>query len=308
MASTGVALFVYERPEHTRRVLDGLRENGVDELYVFADGPKPEDDPEPIRQVREIVRQIGWCETHVVEREENWGLADTTIDGIDRVLEDHDRVVVLEDDDVPAPDFLEFVEGCLDRYADESRVMHVSGYRPPFELPPDYPYDVFFTRRDYTWGWATWADAWDRYERKPEELSSRLERDRAGVRRDLEAVGVDLLAMLENSIEGDNDSWSVWWSLAIAEHDGLCVFPVESRIRNIGHDGTGTHCSPTDRYEVNLSEDGADDVEFPRNLSVDERVHDRFLDTKSTGTDSVVKAALGSLVDRVASSRLTPGR
>ena len=38
--NTGVALFVYNRPSHFRRVLIALENYKIEELNVFLDGPK----------------------------------------------------------------------------------------------------------------------------------------------------------------------------------------------------------------------------------------------------------------------------
>jgi hypothetical protein len=300
MDDTGIALFVYKRPEHTRRVLGGLRRNDVDELYVFADGPKDGDDVDRIQAVREFVHSIDWCETHVIERDTNWGLADNTIDGINRVFEDHDRIIVLEDDDVPTPDFVDFMHQCFEEYESDDHVMSVTGYCPPLSLPEDYPYDVFFTYRDTTWGWGTWKDAWDRYERKPEEMRRQLADDPGEVRSELRKAGHDLFPILEAQLAGETDSWSVWWALAIIEYGGICVNPVESRIRNIGHDGSGVHCNDTDKYDVDVRTDRTEaDLEFPPGTDFDPDLNERYNAFHRPDRWTRTKKHVGQTLERV---------
>src|SRR5690348_17752623 len=105
-----IALFVYNRPEHTRRTVEALRHNrlaGHSRLDVFADGPKVPGDAN-VAAVRAYIRGIdGFASVSIHEREANAGLARSIIDGVTRVCEECDRVIVLEDDMVTTPWFLD---------------------------------------------------------------------------------------------------------------------------------------------------------------------------------------------------------
>src|SRR5690242_9636199 len=105
-----VALFVYNRPEHTRLTLEALARNrlaGETLLYVFSDGPKPDAstlDRERIAATRTLVCSRAWTRNvTLVESATNCGLADSIVNGVNRVLTEHDRVIVLEDDIVTSP-------------------------------------------------------------------------------------------------------------------------------------------------------------------------------------------------------------
>ena len=55
MGTAPVALFVYNRPEHTRRTIASLQKCSLAErtqLYVFSDGPKDEADQIKVAEVR----------------------------------------------------------------------------------------------------------------------------------------------------------------------------------------------------------------------------------------------------------------
>src|SRR5690606_4458381 len=114
-ACAPIALFVYNRPEHTRQTLEALARNRLaadSPLYVFADGPKPDATTaqrEAIAATRELVGSRAWTRrTTVFASPSNRGLADSIVDGVRRVLGAHDRVIVLEDDIVTSPGCLEF--------------------------------------------------------------------------------------------------------------------------------------------------------------------------------------------------------
>jgi hypothetical protein len=249
-------LFAYNRPDHLRRTLDSIRSNPLaaqSTFYAFSDGPKTAEDAPAVAEVREILQKIeGFAAVDLEESPENRGLAASVIRGVTRVLETHDRAIVLEDDLEFSSDFLTFMNAALDAYADRTDVFSVSGYLYPIPLPPDYTADVLLLPRASSWGWATWRDRWEQADWAVSDFSE-LEKNPAA-RQPLLRGGDDLWPMLQKQQRGLISSWAVRWSLAHARHGAYGVFPRESKVRNTGADGSGTHTGSTRRYEVALSE------------------------------------------------------
>src|SRR4051812_16939840 len=104
-----VALFAYKRPTHLACAIDALRANPEASntlLYVFCDGAKDRGDAATVAEVRGLVDDIeGFSEVRVIASDFNQGLATSIISGVGRVLKEHERVIVLEDDLVVAPFF-----------------------------------------------------------------------------------------------------------------------------------------------------------------------------------------------------------
>ena len=242
-----VALTAYNRPAHTLAVLDALRRQGAEPLYVFCDGPKDGADAACVRGVRDIVAGIDWTEPTVVTQEENIGLARSIVGAVDYVLDRYETVILLEDDCLPLPGFLPFMRRCLDLYRDDARIFSVGGYTPPLpdEVLADYPWNVYFIHRPETWGWATWRWAWQLYERDVTAAhQAALDRDM-----DLGQCGNDLPGYIQRKAEGTLDVWSPGWILALYLNDGYCAYPAHPLVRNIGFDGSGTHCGVSDKYD-----------------------------------------------------------
>jgi hypothetical protein len=288
MSSTGIALFVYDRPEHTKRVLNALQKNNISELYIFSDGAKNNKNKKSVRRVRDIVTNISWCKTNTITREHNYGLAKSLITGINRVFEDHDQIIVLEDDCVPASNFVSYMKHCLNKYKNDAKVMNVQGYSPPIEIPEEYSYDVYFTYRSSSWGWGTWRDAWNHFEYEPltlEEIDAKKDKVIAIT----EKAGEDLYPMMLSQLTGQSDSWAVWWSYAIASNGGLCVNPVGSKIKNIGFEGKGTHSPETNTFEVDLDSTPVEELQFPKKPFINNKINNRLTKIASRGNQSKLK-------------------
>ena len=81
-----ILLFVFARPEHTKRTLDALAMNelaGESDLIVYSDAARNEKEAVFVNQVREIVLNAqGFRTVTVIERQSNYGLARNIIEGV----------------------------------------------------------------------------------------------------------------------------------------------------------------------------------------------------------------------------------
>lgn len=255
MTLAPIGLFVYARPLHTRQTLDALQRCALaseSDLFIFSDAPRSPKMEAAVRAVRQIIRQVtGFRSVTIVEREQNLGLASSIIDGVTRLCQEHGRAIVVEDDIVAAPEFLRFMNEALDTYADEPRVMHVSGYMFPVAGADALP-ETFFFRAPSCWGWGTWQRAWAQFEPDAHRLLHEIETRNATYEFDLRGAA-GYMKMLRAQAAGRLDSWAVRWYASLFLKGGLCLHPAHSLTQNIGLDGTGEHCGPSDHYGVTLN-------------------------------------------------------
>ncbi len=146
-----VVLFVYNRPEHTRKTVGALQKNSLAErskLIIYSDGPKSDKDAEKVKDVRKYIRSIqGFEEIEIIEREKNFGLAKSVISGVSEVIEHYGKVIVLEDDILTSQFFLEYMNNALDFYQNSKEVFSISGYCHPIIIPESYSLKIFYSHR-----------------------------------------------------------------------------------------------------------------------------------------------------------------
>ncbi len=133
MTYSPIVVFGFNRPDALRNTVSSLlgnEEAGQSDLFIFVDGPrdgKP-GEREKVEQVRSYVKSItGFKSLHYTFAEKNQGLAASIIHGVSEVIERYGRVIVLEDDLVLMPNFLNFMNQGLERYADENSIFSISG-------------------------------------------------------------------------------------------------------------------------------------------------------------------------------------
>jgi len=266
-----VALFVYNRPTHTRQTVEALLSNfgaAQSELYVFSDAPRDLATSQAVAEVRSYIRCIaGFKSVNIIERETNFGLAHSIIEGVTRLCEQHGRAIVLEDDLVTSPHFLAFMNDALTRYEHEDRVMQVAGYMFPVNLELDE--DALFLPFTSSWGWATWQRAWRHFDAKSTGIR-RLVEDK-NLRRAFDLYGrYGYFKMLQSQLQGKTNSWAIRWYLSVFLKSGLIICPKKSLVSNRGFDGSGINCIASSIEETDI--DTAFRVSlFPKLIAVSEK-------------------------------------
>jgi hypothetical protein len=167
----------------------------------------------------------------------------------------------MEDDLVTSPDFLAYLAAALEKYEKEPSVFSVTGFQFPIRVPAAYPFDAYFSYRANSWGWATWRNRWEKADWSVSDYGA-FRRNRAD-RRMFNRGGDDLSFMLDRQMRGEIDSWAIRWAYAHFRQDAYCLFPVKSRVRNIGFDGSGTHCEPFEGVNAALNDGEASSLRFP---------------------------------------------
>jgi hypothetical protein len=248
-----IALFVYNRPWHTRRTVEALCHNELaagSDLFVFSDGPRSNADLKAVQEIREYLRSIaGFHQVTIIERDRNLGLAQSIISGVTEIVNRSGRIIVLEDDMVTSPYFLKYINEALELYKDENRVISIHGYIYPIKNPLP---ETFFIKLTGCWGWGTWKRGWDLFEPDGKILLKELEIRKLTKKFDMNGSYI-FTQMLRDQTKGKNNSWAIRWQASAFLNDKLTLFPGSSHIRNIGNDGSGIHCGKTDCFHVELA-------------------------------------------------------
>lgn len=303
-----ITLFVYNRPDHTRRVIEALQQNTLAKqsvLYVFADGVKVNatvEQREQINQVRDIASHIeGFKEVHLMLSEINKGCAKSIIEGVTYVLNKHGRVIVVEDDILTIPQFLTFMNNALEFYANDRRIWSVGGMNIDIILPEKYTqkHDLYLVRRGCSWGWGTWADRWKDIDWEVRDAKRFFSSKRKMKRFDRGGEG--MTQMLHDQLDGKIDAWDIVWDYHVFKHNGYGLRPIKSFTQNIGMDGSGTHYNndnPSDPQAA-LFDPSIDTIRFEKHLRPNKEVQRIFYNYWSDKEKLPLRTQVKRLVKRL---------
>lgn len=292
-----IALFVYNRQDHTRRTIEALKQNILAEhsdIYIFSDAPKSNAQVSAVSGVRSYIHEIdGFKSVTIVLREANFGLARSIIDGVTTIVNKYGRIIVLEDDMATSPYFLTYMNEALEKYEDDDRVAGVHGWMIPVNNPLP---EAFFLPGADCWGWATWSRGWACFNSDGQFLLDEL------IRRNLIYVfdyngSYPYSKMLKDQINGDNDSWAVRWYASAFLAGKLTLHPGRSLVHNTGIDNSGTHCGVSAGYDVQLSDIpiNLNDIEVQPSLIARQEM-ERFFKEQQAGLFGKLKRKLQRLI------------
>lgn len=232
-----IALFVYNRLDNTRQTIEFLKKNTLaaeSELYVFSDGGKDEQSWKQVNELRNYLHTInGFKRIHLTEHKENIYIERNVTEGITEVLKEHNSVIVLEDDICTSPVFLKYINEALEKYKDEKKVMHIAGFT---NLDLKDKGDTYFTPHMTGWGWATWKDRWQYFQR----YATKEEALKGLTAIDLQAIEYNGNFHCLQSLDRQPIPWDICWELCIYKQKGLCLHPTHTLVKNIGITN-GTH-------------------------------------------------------------------
>lgn len=274
-----VCLFTYNRLAELQITVEALRNNflaGETKLFIFVDGPKETDRAEDRLAMNEFLDGVtGFQSVEVIRSPANKGLAQSVIRGVTQVVEQYDRVIVLEDDLLTSPNFLDFMNQALEFYAHHKRILSISGHSFSDCVPNDEGYDVAFGLRACSWGWGTWKDRW----RDVDWQVSSYGNFRYNIpqRWQFNRGGSDMASLLDKQMAGKINSWAIRFCYHQFKNQLLDVFPVHSKVLNIGFNPLGTNCKyVSKRYFTLLDTSQNRSFHFRDDLTLNQEVVHNF--------------------------------
>lgn len=241
---TPVAIIVFNRPEIVARLLDRLSQLKPSTLFVIADGPRRDRPSEAalVGEVRKQVAGVSWrCEVVCDYAEENMGCRRRVVSGLNWVFGQVDQAIILEDDCLPTPSFIEYAEVLLERFCTDSRVGSVCGSLSIPEIPK-IDGDYFFSRYNLFTGWATWRRAWALYDDDMQPVvDGTLEEVLAATFSQRRARWY-WRYVLRRTHAGRINSWGYRWLLSCWANSMMAAFPRVTLVENVGfgQDATNT--------------------------------------------------------------------
>lgn len=275
---TPVAVFIYNRTEHLLTVLGEICKARPPKVFVFADGPQPNDDDRGrCRLVRQIADNMAWpCPVSFKYSDRNLGCSARLVSGIERVFSETDEAIFLEDDTLPSSSFFQFCDELVTAYRQTTNVMMISGVNP-LDHWCGCDASHFFSAVGNSQAWASWKRAWAWFPTARNAWSNELVRSRVRAFLNDDEQFIARSGIYELPNESARNSWDYQWSLARQMQCGLTAVPSKNLAVHAGRGATATHLKKRTildglarLHEIDFP------VRCPEEIKPD-RAYDRFL-------------------------------
>ena len=243
-----VLIIFYNRVDKTKNILENLikSKNKFTKLYLRVDGPKDAKDEFKVKRVIRILKLYikNFKNVKIFTEKKNLGLQHNIIKSIDVVLNNNDRVIILEDDQLVSPNFFEFCDTMLEKFKNVEKIFSISGscYLPNYFKKDD----IYLSKFPDCVGWATWKDSWSKLRKKyslydvyKSKIVKNYYNNISTEHWFYEYLYREYIAKKKKGL------WSTWWQFAIICENGFSINPM----RNLAiHDGLDNN-SNSEHYD-----------------------------------------------------------
>jgi len=241
--SVPILLLTFNRPDYFSKVYDQVKKYKPETLLVYSDGPRTDypSDIEKINKCRLLVNEIDYyCDIKKLYKDKNVGLHTAIPEALDWFFSNVSHGIILEDDCLPNMSFFKFCELMLEKYYDNEKVSIVTGgniVNDKFESSYDY---LFSKGLCWIWGWATWRQAWQKYDMNLQKWDSFKKNkklfktfDNKNVVKHYEGY----FNWITEGLKGTNLLWEYRWPLSVLLNDNFYIAPKHDLVKNVGYEG-----------------------------------------------------------------------
>lgn len=244
---TPILFCIYKRADLTSQVFDVIAEQKPKHLLVVQDGPRFDDEMESIEQTRNVLERIDWdCDVQTNFSATNMGCKDRIASGISWGFQQHERLIILEDDCLLDPSFFTFSEELLEKYADCEDVHMIGACNFQNRSVTDKSY--YFCKYAHIWGWASWRRAWNHYDVDikdwPTLKANQTFRKWCCTDQEYEYWS----RMFDLLHEGKMDTWDFQWMYSCWKQGGLTIQPSVNLVSNLGFREDATHTTAESNF------------------------------------------------------------
>lgn len=257
--NTPVLLIAFNRPDHTKRVLEVILAAKPQDLYVFQDGARDGNmyDEKNCKDVHDVIMELtegNPVRLHTFFSDKNLGCGPGPASALNWFFENEEMGIILEDDAIPHPDFFPYCEELLCRYKEDESIRAIGSMKVMQEKKyGDGSYYFSMMNRNLC-AWATWRRAWQSFDLSLTNVR-RKDLDKA-----LSKYGCGLLERnywcerLDDVHENlcDGKSWDMQFFMSIWLNHGKGIIPNVNLSSNIGTVGEATHRMKTGNIIDNL--------------------------------------------------------
>lgn len=270
-----IVIPTYDRYEKFEVCVEALRKCADVEkhdIFVFIDGARDSESSKAQNNILHYLNTLRGSELrlNIEIRKYNLGASRNCSLAQAAITEKYGRSIYMEDDIVPAPGYLRFMNDALNYYEDDLRVLSIAGFSP-VDVSSLTESGVYFSNRFNAWGSGIWRRSLAVYPSR--EMFTPISQDFVDAINVVEKKYGSALARLARKVVDDElDAQDIRNTLVQIATNCYTAYPVKSFVSNIGHDGSGVHCSKTTIYESVPIELAVRPSLFTNDVSEDNRI------------------------------------
>ena len=248
---TPILVFVHTRFDHFKRCIESLLkcpEAKYSDLYISSDFQRNDEEKVKVDLIRNYVKTIkGFKSVTPIFFKKNVGIEYASHYSVNKVFENYDQIIMLEDDIEVSPLFLTFINQGLNYYKNNPNIFSICGFSA--SIMSDFydinaPNKIYFNHSWAAWGVASWKDKFLEFNefRNSDGLLNTVNKDLKDNKlvKSLNILSpkyyIHLLYCIKNKKVPEFDYLAAYYCL---NNNMYNVYSNHTLTKNYGHDGTG---------------------------------------------------------------------
>jgi len=234
-----VLIIAYQRPQNVHRLLEWADKSGAKNVYLAVDFPKnaTSDSLANYKAIKNSVAAYKRNSTLIIKehyREKNVGCSASVLSAIDWAFEKEQSLIILEDDCLPVPEFMDYVNDSFRQMKNESKALLACGTQfAPLEISGTAS---SLSHYMLTWGWATTSEKWNQIKRQFSD-ESRFNSKKYSLFR---AEKQYWASGARRAYEGYVDVWDTVLANILYKNGWFAILPSQNLVENTGADAVDT--------------------------------------------------------------------
>jgi hypothetical protein len=276
-----VLICTLSRYDHFKKCLESLSQctdASKTDLYIGLDYPLNDSHYSGYQLIKKYLETVtGFNSVNVIKREVNYGVKKNFDDSIHNIFKKHEFLILSEDDNEFSVDFLKFMNYSLNFYNQRNDIFAICGYGFPIELPSSFKEQIYLWTGFSGWGAGIWKSKWNEINWNKKIINDNFKKLSLNFIKmySISRIANFYIPSIYNEISSDKIHGDIVISIHLYENSMFCVFPVISRVRNNGHDGTGANCAVFDNdfYSQQKISSSNELLNFNNNLKKDKIIY-----------------------------------
>lgn len=269
---TPILFLIFNRPDTSEKVFEIIRKIKPQKLFVSADGPRVHKagEKEKCEETRKIIEKVDWdCEVHSNFSDENLGCKKGVVKGINWYFENVEEGIIIEDDCMLEDSFFPFAQEMLERYKNDSRIMHIGAANfQDGRKRGDASY--YFSKFCHVWGWATWRRAWQHYDVQIKSFDDFKSKNLIANILPDKKMQEHWMKLFQTVYDNKLDTWDFQWVYTVWKQKAMSIIPNVNLVSNIGFGGEATHTKDTEHVLAEIETEKLPDIIHPVNMNIDD--------------------------------------
>ena len=243
--------FAYNRPDKVISTLPNVLSHNFKKIYIFIDGPKNKQDVNLIKETTKNIETLTKHKKKIIKKyyKKNLGIKKIFFKSLNYVFKREKKAIIVEDDCLISNSFVNFCSKLLDTYQNDKNIWSISGFNVIDHKTKKYSKKFFFSKYFMVWGWATWADRWFEFDKKPffwkKWKKSKEFNNLFSTKYEFEYW----LKIFDQVLSNKINTWDYFIQLHFFKNNKYSIIPKINLVQNLGFDKNATN---TKDYNIHL--------------------------------------------------------